>query len=82
MPRCCKVLFDLVFQFVAFVVRADGNLHKTILLKAGCSEARIDKESRRRGPLAPHRRHGSTWMQHFDVAAAPTLQSILRKEGR
>ena len=38
--------------------------------------------ARRRGPLAPHRSRGSTWMQHFDLGTAPTLQSILRKEGR
>lgn len=40
------------------------------------------KAPRRRGPLAPHRSRGSTWMKHFDLGAAPTLQSILRKEGR
>jgi DNA-binding Lrp family transcriptional regulator len=37
---------------------------------------------RRRGPRAPHRSHGSGWMQGFDLSSAPSLQSILRKEGR
>jgi DNA-binding Lrp family transcriptional regulator len=36
----------------------------------------------RHGPLAPHRSHGSRWMDGFDFSHAPTLQQILRKEGR
>lgn len=36
----------------------------------------------RHGPLVPHRNHGSRWMQGFDLRRAPSLGSILQKEGR
>ncbi len=36
----------------------------------------------RHGPLAPHRNHGSLWMQGFNLRRAPSLSSILQKEGR